>query len=88
MAKTPKIVKNDQCRAVVTRYAKHHAELKPINSRRRSSAARSRPPSKLWANNQALARQPCDAHPVRLRNRDVADSRLRGYLRKFVGIVA
>ncbi|REM47740.1 30S ribosomal protein S14, partial [Mycobacterium tuberculosis] len=32
---------------------------------------------------RALARQPRDASPVRLRNRDAIDGRPRGHLRKF-----
>jgi small subunit ribosomal protein S14 len=32
---------------------------------------------------RALARQPRDASPVRIRNRDAVDGRPRGHLRKF-----
>ena len=77
MAKKSKIVKNDQRRAIVARYAERRAELKRVirspgsTFEQRLSAQR------------ALARQPRDASPVRLRNRDAVDGRPRGHLRKF-----
>jgi small subunit ribosomal protein S14 len=77
MAKKSKIVKNDQRRAIVARYAERRAELKRI-----IRAPGSTSEQRLTAQ-QALARQPRDASPVRLRNRDAADGRPRGYLRKF-----
>lgn len=77
MAKKSKIVKNEQRRAIVARYAERRAELKDlINSP--SSTMEQR-----LAAQRTLARQPRDASPVRLRNRDAADGRPRGYLRKF-----
>jgi small subunit ribosomal protein S14 len=45
------------------------------NEQRRATVAR--------AAQSALQRLPRDASPVRLRNRDAADGRPRGYLRKF-----
>ncbi|HEY6857079.1 MAG: small subunit ribosomal protein [Mycobacterium sp.] len=77
MAKKSKIVKNDQRRAVVARYAERRAELKriirsPISTVEQRLAAQ-----------RALTRQPRDASPVRLRNRDAVDGRPRGHLRKF-----
>jgi small subunit ribosomal protein S14 len=77
MAKKSKIVKNNQRRAVVARYAARRAELKEII---RSPATS---PEQRLAAQQALARQPRDASPVRLRNRDAIDGRPRGHLRKF-----
>ncbi|MDF2822597.1 MAG: ribosomal protein [Mycobacterium sp.] len=77
MAKRSKIVKNDQRREIVARYALRRAELKLIikspgsSDEQRSSAQ------------AELARQPRDASPVRIRNRDAADGRPRGHLRKF-----
>ena len=77
MAKKSKIVKNNRRRAVVARYAERRAELKEII---RSPASA---PGQRLAAQQALARQPRDASPVRLRNRDSIDGRPRGHLRKF-----
>jgi small subunit ribosomal protein S14 len=77
MAKRSKIVKNEQRRAVVARYAQRRAELKEIV---RSPAST---PEQRLAAQQSLARQPRDASPVRLRNRDAVDGRPRGHLRKF-----
>lgn len=77
MAKKSKIVANERRRAVVARYAERRAELKAVigspgsNAEVRADAVR------------ALARQPRDASPVRLRNRDAVDGRPRGHLRKF-----
>jgi small subunit ribosomal protein S14 len=77
VAKKSKIVKNDRRRETVARYAARRAELKQI-IRSQSSTAEQRA-----AAQNALARQPRDASAVRLRNRDAADGRPRGYLRKF-----
>jgi small subunit ribosomal protein S14 len=77
MAKRSKIVKNDQRRVVVARYAQRRAELKEII---RSPAST---PEQRVAAQQALVRQPRDASATRLRNRDAVDGRPRGHLRKF-----
>ena len=77
MAKKSKIVKNEQRRALVARYAERRAELKEIIRSTSSS------PQQRLAAQSALARQPRDASPVRLRNRDAVDGRPRGHLRKF-----
>jgi small subunit ribosomal protein S14 len=77
MAKKSKIVKNDQRRELVARYAERRAELKRIIRSPRSTFDQ-----RLDAQ-RALARQPRDASPVRLRNRDAVDGRPRGHLRKF-----
>ncbi|MGW0041588.1 30S ribosomal protein S14 [Rhodococcus sp. NPDC003348] len=77
MARRSKIVRNEQRALVVARYATRRAELKEI-VRRPSSSLEER--SRAQA---ALQRLPRDASPVRLRNRDAADGRPRGHLRKF-----
>jgi small subunit ribosomal protein S14 len=77
MAKKSKIVKNDQRRDVVARYAERRAELKRIIRSPQSTF------EQRVAAQSALARQPRDASPVRLRNRDAVDGRPRGHLRKF-----
>ncbi|WP_137875067.1 30S ribosomal protein S14 [Rhodococcus sp. Q] len=77
MAKKSKIARNQQRAAVVARYAERRAALKEI-VRRPSSTDDERA-----AALRALQRLPRDASPVRLRNRDAADGRPRGHLRKF-----
>jgi small subunit ribosomal protein S14 len=77
MAKTSKIVRNEQRRATVARYAERRAELKEI-IRQPSSSPQERAEAQA-----ALQRLPRDASPVRLRNRDAVDGRPRGHLRKF-----
>ncbi|CAH0268660.1 30S ribosomal protein S14 [Rhodococcus sp. 05-2256-B2] len=77
MAKKSKIAKNEQRKVVVARWATRRAELKEI-IRKPSSSDSER--AKAQA---ALQRLPRDSSPVRLRNRDAADGRPRGYLRKF-----
>ena len=77
MAKKSKIARNEQRKAIVSRYAERRAELKDIVRRPSSS-----PEERLDAQ-RALQRLPRDASPVRLRNRDAADGRPRGHLRKF-----
>ncbi|KWX68722.1 30S ribosomal protein S14 [Mycobacterium sp. NAZ190054] len=77
MAKKSKIVQNERRRQVVARYAERRAELKAlIKSPSTSPEARAKAQSEL-------NRQPRDASPVRLRNRDSVDGRPRGHLRKF-----
>ncbi|MFC9786627.1 30S ribosomal protein S14 [Rhodococcus sp. NPDC127528] len=77
MAKTSKIAKNEQRKAVVARYAERRAELKETIRLPSTSA------DERAAAQAALQRLPRDASPVRLRNRDAADGRPRGHLRKF-----
>ncbi|MFQ6330517.1 30S ribosomal protein S14 [Nocardia sp. CWNU-33] len=77
MAKKSKIARNQQRKEVVARYATRRAELKElIRNPATSDADRAVAQS-------ALQRLPRDASPVRLRNRDAADGRPRGHLRKF-----
>lgn len=77
MAKKSKIAKNEQRKVVVARWAARRAELKEA-IRRPSTSDSERADAQA-----ALQRLPRDASPVRLRNRDAADGRPRGYLRKF-----
>ncbi|GAB4589128.1 30S ribosomal protein S14 [Nocardia sp. IFM 10818] len=77
MAKKSKIEKNEARKLVVARYAERRAELKEI-IRKPSSTEEQRA-----AAQSALQKMPRDASPVRLRNRDAADGRPRGHLRKF-----
>ncbi|MGW4331541.1 30S ribosomal protein S14 [Rhodococcus koreensis] len=77
MAKKSKIAKNEQRKIVVARWAERRAELKET-LRRPSSSEDERAEARA-----ALQRLPLDASPVRLRNRDAADGRPRGHLRKF-----
>ncbi|WP_415975252.1 30S ribosomal protein S14 [Rhodococcus sp. 077-4] len=77
MAKKSKIAKNEQRKLVVARWATRRAELKEI-IRKPSSSDSERAQAQA-----ALQRLPRDSSPVRLRNRDAADGRPRGYLRKF-----
>ena len=77
MAKKSKIAKNEQRKIVVARWAERRAELKET-IRRPSSSDDERAEARA-----ALQRLPRDASPVRLRNRDAADGRPRGHLRKF-----
>ena len=77
MAKKSKIVKNDQRRVIVARHAERRAELKRIIRSPETPVA-----LRIQAKAE-LARQPRDASPVRVRNRDSVDGRPRGHLRKF-----
>lgn len=77
MAKRSNIVKNDQRRDVVARYAERRAELKRIIKAPSSSV------EQRTAAQAELARQPRDASAARIRNRDSVDGRPRGHLRKF-----
>ena len=77
MAKKSKIVKNERRREIVARYAERRTELKDIIRSPASSA------DQRTAAQAELARQPRDASPVRVRNRDAVDGRPRGHLRKF-----
>ncbi|MFE6860378.1 30S ribosomal protein S14 [Nocardia sp. NPDC057668] len=77
MAKKSKIMKNEVRKEIVARYAERRAELKEIIRKPSFS------PQEKAAAQSALGRLPRDASPVRLRNRDAADGRPRGHLRKF-----
>jgi small subunit ribosomal protein S14 len=77
LAKKSKIVQNDRRRVIVARYAERRAELKRLTKSPSTS-----PEARLEAQSE-LNRQPRDASPVRVRNRDAVDGRPRGHLRKF-----
>jgi small subunit ribosomal protein S14 len=77
MAKTSKIVKNDQRREVVARHAVRRAELKEVIRKPTST------PEDRAAAERELRHQPRDASATRVRNRDTVDGRPRGYLRTF-----
>jgi small subunit ribosomal protein S14 len=77
MAKKSKIAKNNQRREIVARYAERRAELKRLIKSPSTS------PDVRGAAQSELNRQPRDASPARIRNRDVSDGRPRGHLRKF-----
>jgi len=77
MAKTSKIARNEQRAAVVARYAERRAALKRVVASPSATAG------EKAAAVAELQRQPRDASATRLRNRDAADGRPRGHLRKF-----
>ncbi len=77
MAKKSKIAANERRRATVARYAERRTELKRI-----IASPTTTPEARATAQTE-LNRQPRDASPVRVRNRDAADGRPRGHLRKF-----
>lgn len=77
MATKSTIARNERRARIVARHADRRAELKAI-VRRPSSTEAERAHAVA-----ALQRLPRDASPVRLRNRDAADGRPRGHLRKF-----
>ncbi|WP_028933899.1 30S ribosomal protein S14 [Pseudonocardia spinosispora] len=77
MAKRSKIVRNDRRRVIVERYRERRAELTAIIASPRST------PEERDAARRELSRQPRDASATRVRNRDAADGRPRGFLRAF-----
>jgi small subunit ribosomal protein S14 len=77
VAKKSKIAADERRRLTVDRYADRRAELKKI------IGSVSVTPAERVAAQAELNRQPRDASPVRVRNRDSIDGRPRGYLRKF-----
>jgi len=76
VAKTSKIAKNEQRKRTVALYAERRSELKRIIADPQSTFEE-RGTAQL-----KLQKLPRDASPIRVRNRDVADGRPRGYLRK------
>lgn len=76
MAKKSKQAAQRRRAEVVERYAHRRAALKEAV---RTAAT----PEEVAAAVRALSKLPRDASPTRLRNRDVADGRPRGHLRKF-----
>ena len=76
MAKKSKIVANERRKETVERYAQRRAALK---EQLRVATTQEERQAALTG----LAKLPRDASPVRVRNRDSADGRPRGYLRTF-----
>ncbi|WP_278314214.1 30S ribosomal protein S14 [Lolliginicoccus levis] len=77
MAKKSKIARNEQRKAIVAKYATRRNELKQIISNPATSEE-----DRADAVSE-LQRQPRDASPIRVRNRDAVDGRPRAYFRKF-----
>jgi len=77
MAKKSKIAKNEQRKVVAARYVERRRALKAV------IASPSASPAEKGEAVVALQKLPRDASPTRIRNRDAADGRPRGYLRKF-----
>jgi small subunit ribosomal protein S14 len=77
MAKKSKIARNERRKEIVARYAARRAELKEIIRRPDT------PEAERAAAQAELRRQPRDASPVRVRNRDSVDGRPRGHVRAF-----
>ncbi|WP_410614805.1 30S ribosomal protein S14 [Amycolatopsis sp. lyj-109] len=77
MAKKSKIAKNEQRKVIAARFGDRRRALKAV------VAAPSSSPEEKANAVVALQKLPRDASPTRIRNRDVADGRPRGYLRKF-----
>ncbi|MBP2329880.1 small subunit ribosomal protein S14 [Kibdelosporangium banguiense] len=77
MAKKSKVAKNEQRKQVVARYAERRAVLKQIISSSGSTF------EERAAAQHELRKQPRDASPTRLRNRDAVDGRPRAYFRAF-----
>ncbi|MEV0197137.1 30S ribosomal protein S14 [Nonomuraea sp. NPDC050691] len=75
MAKKSKIVANERRKAVVLRHARRRAELKEL--------IRTGTPQERADAVRELSRQPRDASPTRVRNRDSVDGRPRGHLTRF-----
>lgn len=69
MAKKSKIAKNEQRRVTVARYAARRAVLKAVIRSSRSS------PQDRAVTQAELRRQPRDASPTRVHNRDSVDGR-------------
>ncbi|MGW3992861.1 30S ribosomal protein S14 [Amycolatopsis sp. NPDC004772] len=77
MAKKSKIAKNEQRKVIAARYVERRRALKAV------IASPASPPEEKANAVVALQKLPRDASPTRIRNRDAADGRPRGYLRKF-----
>ena len=76
MAKKSKVEANERRKRTAAKYAARRALLKEQLRTARSESERAEAV-------RALSKLPRDASPTRIRNRDAADGRPRGYLRKF-----
>ncbi len=77
MAKTSKIVKNQDRREIVARYAARRRELKAVIANPRST------PEQREEASRALRAMPRDASATRIRNRCQMTGRPRAFLRQF-----
>lgn len=77
MAKTSKIVRNEQRKKMVEKHAAKRATLKAIVNNPNSS------PEEVDQAVMQLQKLPRDASPIRVRNRCSQTGRPRAYLRKF-----
>ena len=77
MAKKSKIAKNEQRKVIAARYVERRRQLKAVIASPKAS------PAEKADAVVALQKMPRDASATRIRNRDTADGRPRGYLRKF-----
>lgn len=77
MAKTSKVKKNEQRRAIVAKYAARRRELRAII---RNPASTEEARAEAYA---ALRRMPRDASATRVRNRCAMSGRPRAFLRQF-----
>jgi small subunit ribosomal protein S14 len=77
VAKTSKIVRNEQRRELVAKYAAKRAALKETLRKPETS------PADRKAARAALQSLPANSNPVRIRNRCAVTGRPRGYYSKF-----
>ncbi|MEK7723129.1 MAG: 30S ribosomal protein S14 [Acidobacteriota bacterium] len=77
MAKISKVVKNDQRKKTVAKFATRRAELKTVINNPKSSI------EEVDAAIVKLQKMPRNASPIRVRNRCSQTGRPRGFLRKF-----
>lgn len=77
MAKISKVVKNEQRKKTVAKYATRRAELKTVINNPKSSI------EEVDAAIVKLQKMPRNASPIRVRNRCSQTGRPRGFLRKF-----
>jgi len=77
MAKTSKIVKNNDRKQMVSLYAERRAAAKKIINNPKST------PEEVDAAVVSLQKMPRDASPIRVRNRCSQSGRPRGFVRKF-----
>ena len=77
MAKTSKIVKNDDRKIIVARYAAKRAQLKAVIQNPKSTD------EEKAAAYSAIRKLPRDSSATRIRNRCNYSGRPRGYLRQF-----
>ncbi len=77
MAKTSKVVKNEQRKKMVAQFAERRLELKKIINQPKST------PEEVDAAVLKLQKMPRNASAIRVRNRCSQSGRPRGFLRKF-----